>query len=68
MMSGSHERSEWVEGLKQPNQMSKVGEADPHNAKEAAEEQTKRTGAEQHPELHEATEQQRGLTAPAEEL
>ena len=34
MTNESHELSEWEEGLKEPNQMLTVGEADPHNAEE----------------------------------
>ena len=55
------------EGLKEPNQRSTVGEADPHNAEEAEVEQKMRRGAERHPEPTEAAEWQQSLTAPSEE-
>ena len=63
MTNGSHELSEWEKGLKEPNQRSTVGEADPHNAEEAEAEQKRRRGA----ELPEAAELERSLTAPSQE-
>ena len=51
------------EGLKDPQQKWRAGEADPHDA----EEQKKLRAEEQNPEPHEAVEQQRDLHAPDEE-
>ena len=53
------------EGLKDPQQKWRAGEADPH--KEAAEAQKKLRAEERSPEPHEAVEQQRDLHAPDEE-
>ena len=66
-MNESHAVDEEEEGLKDPQQKWRAGEADPHNTEEAAEAQKKLRAEERNPELHEAVEQQRDLHAPDEE-